>query len=260
MDNDELLDLPDFLNHLPPDETDKPDDAVERPAPDPIPALATDDIEGSEMHPHPYADMFPMMCGEEFRALVASIKVDGLDEHITTFEGTILDGRNRHAACIEAGVDPLFTEHDGGDLLGFVLRKNLHRRHLLVSQRAMIAARMANLGSGQHASQKCEAVTLNQAAETLNVSPRSVDNAKSLLASGHDELIKNVERGKVTVSAAAKQITQAAKPAVPPVSDGVTESKRLLKLWAKTGEEGKKLFVKAIHAETSSLSRSDEDE
>jgi len=43
----------------------------------------------------------------------------------------------------------------------------------------MIAAKLANLSSGQHASQICEAVTQTSAAQLLNVSPRNVSAAKT---------------------------------------------------------------------------------
>ena len=75
---------------------------------------------------------------------------------------------------------------------------------------------------------------------------------------GDDELIARVECGEMSASAAAKQLTQAAKPTSPPISDGEVESQRLLKLWNKTGEDGRGLFLEAIRH--SSLGGSDEDE
>ena len=92
-----------------------------------------------EMKPHPFADIFPLLEGEAFDALVADIKANGLMELITIYEDMVLDGRNRLRACKVAGVEPEFMRFDGDDPLAFVLSMNLHRRHLTPSQCSMVA-------------------------------------------------------------------------------------------------------------------------
>src|SRR5262245_33557210 len=98
---------------------------------------------------HPLAALFPPIEGEEFDGLVASIRANGLREAIVVHDGMVIDGRNRQRACEAAGVDciyePLPTD---ADPLQFVLDKNLKRRHLTESQRAMVAAKIANLEHG----------------------------------------------------------------------------------------------------------------
>jgi hypothetical protein len=77
---------------------------------------------------------------------------------------------------------------------------NLHRRHLNESQRAMIAGRLANReGPGRPEKNSLDLgnFTAGQAAELLNVSQASVENAKSILREAPDDaLAKNGELGR----------------------------------------------------------------
>lgn len=153
---------------------------------------------------HPLADLFPLMQGREFDELVADIKAHGLREPITTLDGMILDGRNRWRACEAAGREPFFETFRGEDPLAWVVSLNLHRRHLDESQRAMVAAKLANLGEGRPAeTASIEAVSQPRAAELLNVSRAAVQRAVKVKNEGAPELVQAVESGKVSVSAAA---------------------------------------------------------
>ena len=59
--------------------------------------------------------------------------------------GSILNGRNRYAACRLAGVEPVFETDSGDDPDGYTLAVNIARRHLTTGGRAMIAAKAARL-------------------------------------------------------------------------------------------------------------------
>jgi ParB-like chromosome segregation protein Spo0J len=257
MDDNDITNIPASLDRRPPKEANKSDDVVEQPVSDAAASKSAEDIDARELQPHPFADMFPRMQGEDFDALVASIREGELEEPIVKYEGKILDGRNRYEACAEAKVEPVFVEYEGTDPLGFVLRKNLHRRHLTASQRAMVAAKMANMKQGERTDIKpsvlLQKVSVAKAAKKFNVSPRSVETAKVVLTSANDELIAAVERGDVTVSAAAKQVTQSAtssKPVATPPTEAEAQKLRLLKLWNKTGKEARALFLEKIGATT----------
>jgi len=90
---------------------------------------------------HPASALFPIMADDELAELAKDIKENGLVEAIVLHEGLVLDGRNRLEACKRAGVNPHFVDWDGGGSPTlYVLSKNLHRRHLTTSQRAVIAA------------------------------------------------------------------------------------------------------------------------
>ena len=99
---------------------------------------------------------------------------------------------------------PAFREWDGkGSLLSFVISLNLFRRHLNESQRAMVAAKLAELEQGANQHRSIDLPSQAQAAEMLNVSRPSVQRARKIRESGDEKLIADVESGKVTVSAAA---------------------------------------------------------
>jgi N6-adenosine-specific RNA methylase IME4 len=87
------------------------------------------------------------LTGPEAESLAADIAANGLQEPIWTFQGRIVDGRNRFAACITAGVEPVYREWPGQEegLLAFILSENLHRRHLNESQRAMVVDKINSL-------------------------------------------------------------------------------------------------------------------
>ncbi|MNZ10248.1 hypothetical protein D3C78_270880 [compost metagenome] len=177
---------------------------------------------------HELANLFPMMEGEEYEEFKKDIEKHGVRDKVTLFEDKILDGRNRHRAATELNInDSLgYDTYSGDDPVGFVLSKNMARRHLDVGQRAMIASELANLtwGSNQHKakakgkeeSQICDsstkppAVSRASAAKALNVSPRSVDMANKVQREakreGKPEVVEAVKRGDMSLNAAAKAL------------------------------------------------------
>jgi ParB-like chromosome segregation protein Spo0J len=105
------------------------------------------DGHNSELRFHPLADIFPLMEGEEFDALVADIKAHGLREPIVLLDGKILDGRNRYRACLAAGVEPtrekhFSAHHSTGEALAFIISRNIHRRHLTAEQKRDLIAKL----------------------------------------------------------------------------------------------------------------------
>ncbi len=158
---------------------------------------------------HPLADLFPLPSEDELRALADDIADHGLREPIVTLEGQILDGRCRYLACKMAGVEPRFATHDGDEPIAYVFSRNFHRRHLTQPQRAMVAARVANLEVG--ANQHSQGLPIGRACQLLNVSERSVARAKEILRCGSSELVQAVESGEVSLFAGAK-ISRMAQP------------------------------------------------
>ena len=151
---------------------------------------------------HPLAGIFPLPREDELRAMAGDIADQGLREPIVTLDGQILDGRCRYLACKMAGVEPRFGSHDGVEPIAYLLSRNFHRRHLTQPQRAMVAARLANLKLG--ANQHSEGVPIGTAAVMLNVSQRSVARAKEIIRRGAPELVQAIDSGEVSLHSGAQ--------------------------------------------------------
>jgi len=153
---------------------------------------------------HPLADIFPLVEGQDFAELVDDIREHGLHEPIVVYEDKILDGRNRYRACEAAGKEPTFAAYTGDDPVAYVVSLNLRRRHLDESQRAMVAAKLATFGHGGDRSKSPSGdLTQAKAADLLNVGKRSVERAAEVRDHGAPELVRAVEQGTVSITAAA---------------------------------------------------------
>ncbi|HEX6970238.1 MAG TPA: DNA methyltransferase [Micromonosporaceae bacterium] len=156
---------------------------------------------------HPVADIFPMMSDRELLDLTDDIRENGLREPIWLHrDGRVIDGRNRWLACLQLTIEPHTRTYEGDNstLVAFVVSLNLHRRHLTESQRAMVAARLSTLKHGQRADRAANLpVSQPAAADLLNVSERSVRDARRVQDSGVPELVAAVDAGEIAVSTAA---------------------------------------------------------
>jgi hypothetical protein len=129
---------------------------------------------------HPLADLFPLMEGAEFDALVADIDANGLQNPIVLYDGMILDGRNRYRACLKTSweiADGLNARDGTGwidDPVAYVISANIHRRHLTAEQRRELVERL--LKATPEKSDR-------QIAKIAKVSPTTVGTRRAELAS-----------------------------------------------------------------------------
>ena len=172
-----------------------------------------------------YALLFPEMLEEDFRQLVASIRDSGLLEPITLWRGQVIDGRHRLRACLEAGVSPRFvTLDDDADPLQYVLGRNLDRRHLDATQRALIACDLSLMSgpggdrrsvdyqaASDHPAKVPGGFTQQAAADRLGVSVRLVRNARGIVQAqgpAAQALQQALRRGLIKVGDARKALDQ----------------------------------------------------
>jgi protein gp37 len=163
---------------------------------------------------HPLSAVFPSMAAAEFAELRADCAKHGLKQPITLHAGLILDGWHRARACTETGTDITTVEFTGDEraALEFVLSMNLARRHLTVSDRSLIAARLATLRWGERKRSQMTPLSIGEAAEHVHVSPGSVTRAKKVLERGNPELIARVQQHELSVSAASLLLPPRARP------------------------------------------------
>lgn len=112
---------------------------------------------------HEIANIFPMMTGDDYKALREDIKTNGLIEPIILYEGKILDGRNRYTACLDAGIEAEYEDYEGDDPQGYVYSKNFHRRHLSKEQRNELMRQMRAEGRTYQAIADIAGVSLGKA-------------------------------------------------------------------------------------------------
>jgi ParB-like chromosome segregation protein Spo0J len=169
---------------------------------------------------HPIAELFPVMSPEDLEAFTADIRAHGVREPIWLYEGKILEGRHRYRACMTLGLECPTREYTGDDPLGFVVSMNLHRRHLSQSQRALVAAKLANMRQGERTdvrpSANLQKVSQASAAALLHVSPRSVAEATRILREAPPHQVAAVEAGQRTLHRVAQDLPP--RPSRPPAS------------------------------------------
>ena len=169
-----------------------------------------------------------MLPESELEELAADIKSNGLRENITLYEGQIIDGRNRYAACKKVGfsIENAITKYEGSDPVGYVISTNLRRRHLDTGQRAMIAAKLATATvGGDHSSNSTNGNPVSRVAKQMNVGATSVTTARAILKAA-PEVATDVNAGRISLNEGAKRagVAKKAKPAEKDFQAGLPES------------------------------------
>lgn len=175
---------------------------------------------------HEIAQLFPLMQGDEFEQLKADIVANGLREAIWLHpDGSILDGRNRHRACIETEIEPphFRTWNGDGSLVSFVVSMNLHRRHLTYDQRVGIALKLEpayakeakkRMLAGTPVPNSAQGRAAEQAAKQAKVGKSAVVEMKAVQEAGDPEVADKLIAGKTTVRKERKRHKRQKKEAL----------------------------------------------
>jgi hypothetical protein len=87
---------------------------------------------------HELAKLVPEMTPREYQDLCDDIREKGQLEPIMLYEGKILDGRHRDQACRELGIQRKIETYKGIDPAGFIISKNIKRRHLHLTKQEQV--------------------------------------------------------------------------------------------------------------------------
>ena len=196
---------------------------------------------------HPLSAAFPDLSDEEFKSLKDSIERNGQRDKILLFEDQILDGWHRYQACLQLGKAPVFGVFTG-DAVECVIDKNIHRRQLTASQRAMALAtcnQWLGVGTNQLSPQGDSgaiAMSIRKMAVAANVNPKTVEKAKLVSLRATPELRKQVIAGATTLAEAVRALdsegakTTKPRPAVK-ASVSAKVHQELLDRYSKLHEE-----------------------
>jgi hypothetical protein len=182
------------------------------------------------MKHHPIADVWPMMDETKLAELADDIRKNGQLVPVWVYEGKILDGRNRWAACQIAGVEPKTKEYTGDEPTAFAVAMNDRRRHMNKGALAAVAAELEPFfaadakrrqreagkehGRGQKVVQKVEqAISANdrkavsEAATSVGVNRQYVADAKKVKAEA-PEVFERLKAGKITLQDAKREVAK----------------------------------------------------
>lgn len=161
---------------------------------------------------HPAAEAFPMCDAERFAELKADIETNGQRDPILLYDGAILDGRNRHKACVELGLEPICeTVSQGLDPWAYVWSKNGARRDLQEVQRALVRIKILEGSASWQATQAA-------IADAANVKRSAA--MQGLPHAGKGEKRKENVADQVDPSLSGKHVAREAKAEAAGVSAG----------------------------------------
>jgi hypothetical protein len=161
---------------------------------------------------HDLAGIFPVGDDATIRDLAQRIDGNVPIDPVILYEDKILDGPALYLACLIVGREPTFESYEGDAPVEFLIGRHISRgAPLSESQRAMAAARVANLQLG--ANQYSKGLPIGRASGLLNVSSHSVSRARFVLRHGTPDLIAAVDRCGIAVSSAERECKRRAAQA-----------------------------------------------
>jgi len=181
------------------------------------------------MKSHPIADVWPMMEADKLQELADDIGKNGQLVPVWIYEGMILDGRNRYAACKLGGIEPKTQTYTGDEPTAFAVSMNDKRRHMNKGQLAAIGAELEPFFADDAKKRQAEQAKRNQpqadrqkveffppiekskareeVAKSVGVNERYVQDAKKVKQEA-PEVFDRLKAGKITLQDAKREVAK----------------------------------------------------
>ena len=164
---------------------------------------------------HSLSSLCGDMDAESFKALVDDIRKQGQLEPIDLVDDEIVDGWHRYRACQLLELEPKTRAlPEETELVGYILGKNAHRRHMTAEQRAavvMLAAGWmpAHRPAGKDKGDTVSLLSNDAAAARAGVSKRTIQRVKAHIRAGHGEALATGSETLRSLAAKARRAASA---------------------------------------------------
>ena len=155
------------------------------------------------------------MDAESFKALVDDVREQGQLEPIDLVGDEIVDGWHRYQACQLLELEPKTRAlPEGLEVVGYVLGKNAHRRHMTAEQRAAVVMLAADWMPAHRPAPKDKGDTVSPlsndaAAARAGVSKRTIQRVKAQIRAGHGAALAAGSETLRSLAAKAKRAASA---------------------------------------------------
>jgi ParB-like chromosome segregation protein Spo0J len=170
-----------------------------------------------------------MMEADKLQELADDIGKNGQLVPVWIYEGMILDGRNRYAACKLGGIEPKTQTYTGDEPTAFAVSMNDKRRHMNKGQLAAIGAELEPFFADDAKKRQAEQAKRNQpqadrqkveffppiekskareeVAKSVGVNERYVQDAKKVKQEA-PEVFDRLKAGKITLQDAKREVAK----------------------------------------------------
>lgn len=171
-------------------------------------------IESSPIHYSEIIRLFPEMSEEERLALKEDIRINGVLDPVTLWQGELIDGRNRWEICEELNISCPTQSFEGtyDEAVAYAMSKNFARRHLDSSQRAALLVETGLIqwedvgeADGDEKKSRSKGRSDEKIAKAAGTNRQYLHDALAI-KEADPEMFERVKSGEIKIHKAMKQV------------------------------------------------------